>query len=257
MFNDSLFTQPYRQFNGTRIIDKHFKQASLHNRITQEFTDYNERAKSDYHLIKCLEEFFNINYLDYLANIFKKIPHNKLPFRKMSNKKDIRLHLYLAGINCILIRYGIFIPNRTYSDIENNFHAKINITKFFTFYNLFKKYLPAFWKTYQYNNYNNFNNALKFALADINKNGYAKQIIIDVHLNTIKIFEQFIQTPNFKFLKPITFDLNARGLVSLAYTITTEERTIPYSHENPKTRKIIATKKFIIKQQLNKHREGK
>ena len=257
MFKDSLFTQPYRQFNGTTIYDNHFRQASLHNRITKEFTDYTDRSKSDYHLIDCLREFFNINYLDYLANLFKQIPYNKIPFRKMSIKKDTRLHLYLAGINCILIKYGIFIPNRTYRDIENNFHSKIDITKFNLFYRLFKKDLPTFWKTYKYNNYNNFNNAVKFALADIEKNGYAKQIIINVHLNTIKIFEQLKQTPKFKFLKPIAFDLNARGLVSLAYTITTGEKTIPYSHEDLKTRRIIATKKFMIKQRLNKHRGGK
>ncbi len=238
--------------NNQSNVSSHFRRlTSLHNRITHDETNFDERYQSNSRIASQLDEFFPLQWLSEITIKITKIKSTELGIKTC---KD-RVCLYLGFIELYLAFRGLTLLDSVVDEINSSFglsiskndirYWKIKILRFSP--DIKEQWIKIRARTHQL--------AIFSAVVDImNKEmlleEYSKQEIFAIKHKTLNIAKKFTIRPESKHMKKL--EIWARAICLKSFReIDHTSRVFPFKEMSDKAQKVTENKKWQLDRLLD------
>ncbi|MHA2073505.1 MAG: hypothetical protein ACW97X_02710 [Candidatus Hodarchaeales archaeon] len=237
--------------NQLKVSGDFRRLTSLHNRITHNETNFNERYQSNRRIASQLDEFFPLQWLSEITVKLTKIKSTKLGVKTYKDQ----IGLYLGFIELYLAFRGLTLLDSILDEINSSFclsiskndirYWKMKILRIFP--DVKKQWIKIRARTHQL--------AILSAVVDImNKEmlleEYSKQEVFAIKRKALNIAKKFTVRPESKHMKKP--EIWARAICLKSFKgIDPKSRVFPFNEMSEKAQKVIENKRWQLDRLLD------
>ncbi len=248
-FLGSLIRMKKRLDGGNR--NKYYRIASIHNRITHEETNFDERFQTNYRIASQLSEFFPLNWLVEITANLRSIDANLIAIKT----EEDRYALYLGYIELYLAFRGLTLLESTLGEINSVYNLNLTVNSIRTWKMKLLRVIPGLLEQYKRIMKKTSQSSILNAVILVMNNelilkGCTKQEIFIVKQRALSLAKGFSNTRKARMTKKIEIWAQAICLKALK-DVQPSCKLFPFPSQYENMQKLLENKRWQLDKLLD------
>ncbi len=220
---------------------------TLHNRITQEDTGFDDRLQSNMRIASQLAEFFPFKWLLEITAAFRKMESTKLGIKSVED----RVCSYLGFIELYLTFRGLTLLDSTLTDINESLDICLTKNAVRSWKMKLLRIIPelrAQWVKSREKNHQTalFSTVIQVMNKEMELSGFSKEELFQIKQTIIQIAREFVFSQKARHIKKP--EVWARAICVKAVRDINSDHSTPFPYLSRKALKVVENKRWQLDQ---------
>lgn len=229
----------------------YYRMAMIHNRITQEETDFDERFQANYRVACCLSEFFPYKWL---VEITANLRSTDAKTTRIKSEEE-RYALYLGYIELYLAFRGLSLLESTLHEINSAYNLTLTMNNIRTWKIKLLRLIPGLLEQYKLIMKDTCQSTILNTVIDVMNHRLffqdcTKQEVFKVKQQILVLTKAFCKTRKARMTKKIEIWAQAICLKAVKDVLSTY-KVFPFPNMAENSRKAIENKRWQLDQLLD------
>ncbi|MFX0085311.1 MAG: hypothetical protein ACFFAU_06530 [Candidatus Hodarchaeota archaeon] len=239
-----------KQLDGGNL-SKYYRIATIHNRITHEETNFDEKFQINYRIASQLSEFFPLKWLVEITASLRSIDANLIAIKS----EEDRYAFYLGYIELYLAFRGLTLLESTLYEINSIYNLKFTMNSIRTWKMKLLRIIPGLLEQYKRimiktSQSSILNTVIHVMNHELVLNGCNKQEIFTVKQRALFLAKRFSKTRKARMTKKIEIWTQAICLKALK-DVLPSHKLFPFPSQYDNMQKVLENKRWQLDKLLD------